>query len=67
MFRFIEKMFIGLLSVCTIESFGESLVSNSIIRCASLNNNPSQTRPTLININSDETLFNPFIVSVVKV
>ena len=29
MFRFIQKMFIGLLSVCTIGPFSESLASNS--------------------------------------
>ena len=29
MFGFNKKMFIGLLSACTLESFYESLVSNS--------------------------------------
>ena len=35
-------MFIGILSACTIGSFGESLVSNSKwpIKCVSLNNHP---------------------------
>ena len=61
-----KKMFIGLLSVCTIGSFGESLVSNSKgpIKCVTLNNRPCQAIPTLVNINSDETLFYPFTVSV---
>ena len=43
MFGFtIQKMFIGLLSACTIVSFGESLASNSewSIKCVSLNNQP---------------------------
>ena len=41
-------MFIGLLSTCAIESFGESLASNSkgSIKCVSPNNQPGQTRPT---------------------
>ena len=40
MFRFIKKMFIGLLSVCTIGTFSRSLVSNSEepIKCASFTN-----------------------------
>ena len=52
-------MFVELLSVCTIVSFGNSLALNSKgpIKCASLNNQPCQARPTLVNINSDETLF----------
>ena len=66
MFRFFEKMFIRLLSVFTIGSFSESLVPNSIIRCVSFNNQPCQTRPTLVNINSDETLFYSFTLSVNK-
>ena len=52
-------MFIGLLSICIIGSFGELLGSNSKgpIRCVSLNNHACQARPTFVNINSDETLF----------
>ena len=40
MFRFIRQMFIGLLSVCTVVSFGELLASNykQPIKCVSLNN-----------------------------
>ena len=65
-FDFIKKMFVGLLSVCTIRSFGESLVYNSKIpiKRVSLNNHPHQARPALANINSDETFFYPFTVSV---
>ena len=61
-------MFIGLLIVCTIGSFGDSLVSNpkGPIKCASLNNHLCQARPALINLNSDETLFYPFTISVNK-
>ena len=57
MFVFIKKMLIGLSSACTIGSFGASLASK---------HQPCQTRPTLVNINSYETLFYPFTVSVNK-
>ena len=65
-FGFIKKVFIGSLSVCTIWCFGESLVSNSKIKCVSLNNHPCQAKPTLTKINSEETLFYQFTVSVSK-
>ena len=60
-------MFIGLLSVCKIQSSGET-VSNleELIRCAFLNNHLCQARVTPVNINTDETLFYPFTVSVKK-
>ena len=47
-------MFIRLLSVCAILSFGATLPSNckEPIKCGSLNNQPY--------INSDGTLFYPF-------
>ena len=63
-----KKMFIRLLSLCTIVRFGEPLVSNSKgpIKCVSLNNQPCQARPTLVNINSDEILSYSFTVSVNK-
>ena len=55
-------MFIRLLSTCTIESLGESFVSNlkRTIKYVSLNNQQFKARATLVNINSDETLFLPF-------
>ena len=68
MFGFIKKMFIGFLSVCTIVSFSEPLASSfeKSIKCVSLNNRPCQARPTLVDINSNETLFYSFTVSVTK-
>ena len=65
MFGFIfKKLFIALLSACTIGSFGASLASNckKTLKFLSLNNQPCQTR----YINSDECLFYPFTVSVGK-
>ena len=66
MFGFTKNMFIGLFSVYTIGSFCKSLVSNSkgSIKCLTLNNRPYQARPTILNINSNETQFYPFTVSV---
>ena len=59
MFQFIKKVFISLLSICTIGNFGESLSSNQKgpIKCLTLFNRPFQTKATFANINSDETLF----------
>ena len=61
-------MLTGLLSSCTIESFDEGLVSSleRPVKCVSLNNQPSLTRPIIVNTNSDKTLFYPFTVSVNK-
>ena len=61
-------MFIRLLSVSLIRSFGESLVSNSKgpIKCVSLNNQSYQARQKLVDINSNETLFYPFTANVNK-
>ena len=40
--------------------------SKGQIKCVSLNNRPCQARPTILNINSKEPLYSPFIVSVNK-
>ena len=60
-------MFIRLLSVCNNSKSGESLAFNSKVRikCVSLNNRPCEARPTIVKINCCETLFYPFIVSVI--
>ena len=68
MFAFIKKMFNELLSACATGSFGESLVPNlkRPIKCVQKKNHPCKARPTLVDINSYETLFYPFTVSVKK-
>ena len=53
-------MFTELLNVCTIGMFGIF----EPIKFVSLNDDSCQARPTFLNINSDETLFHPFAVSV---
>ena len=69
MFGFTKKMFIGLLSICTIGNFSQPIVSNlnRLIKCVSLNNHPCQARSTLANINPDQTSFYSFTVSVNKI
>ena len=59
MFAFIKQVFIKLLSACTLGSFGELLVPNlkRPIKCVFLNNQPFKARPTLVDINSYETIF----------
>ena len=59
MFLFIKKMSSELLSAGTLGIFRKSLAFNSkgTLKLVSLNNEPCQTRPTVVNIDSDETLF----------
>ena len=59
MFGFIKKMFIGLSGTFMTISFGESLASNTkrCIKCVSLSNRPCEATPTLVDINSNKTLF----------
>ena len=68
MFIFIKNFFTGLLSVCTMGNYAESLTSTSkgTIKCVSLTNQPFQAKPTNVDIESDETDFYPFNVSVNK-
>ena len=66
--KWYKTIFVALLSTCTIESLGELLVDNlkRPIKCVFLNNQPCKARPTIVNINSDQTLLYPFTVSVNK-
>ena len=59
-------MFIGLLSACTIESFGDSVACDlkGPIKCISLNNQRCKTRPGTNDTNSNETFFYPFTIIV---
>ena len=59
-------MFIGLVRVFMLVSFSRSLHSNykELIKYVTLNNQPYKARPEAIN--SDESLFHPFTVSVNK-
>ena len=59
MFRFVEKVFIGLIS------FGGSLASNRI-KCISLSNWPFQAGPVLIDINSNKHLCYLFTAGIIN-
>ena len=63
MFGFMKKIFIGLLTV------GGSWACNSI-KYVFLDNQPCQARPTLVDINSNESVYYPLLpvlISVVEV
>ena len=62
------KIFIDLLSVSSRGRFSRSLVSNSQepMKCISFTTQPCQGTPTIVNINSDATLFYSFIVTFQK-
>ena len=68
MFGFDKKISIGFLRIHTIGNISESLLSNSeeSIKCVSLNNQPCQARPTLVNVNSNKSLYYPITASVNK-
>ena len=68
MFGFDRKISIGFLRIHTIGNLSESLLSNSeeSIKCVSLNNQPCQARPTLVNVNSNKSLYYPITASVNK-
>ena len=68
MFGFNKKISIGFLRIHTIGNLSESLLSNSeeSIKCVSLNNQPCQARPTLVNVNSNKPLYYPITATVNK-
>ena len=68
MFRFIKQRFIGSLSVCTIGSFGQSLVSKlkGPIKCLTLNNWPCPFKATLLIQTFRENIFYQVTISANK-
>ena len=60
MFVFIKKVFnIGSL-------FLSSFVSATSLSCISINNQASKLRPKIVNVNSNEPVFYPFIIKTNK-
>ena len=60
MFRFIKKcFFIGSL-------FLSNLVSTTALSCISMNNQACKARPEIINVNSNNPVFYPFIIKTSK-
>ena len=67
MFGFIEKFLIGLLSACTEVPFGRSVPPKEPIKCLTSSDRPCQARPTLVNMNSNETLFIHLLLVMISV
>ena len=69
MFGCIKKLFFRLLSIWATGTFDSLLATNykEPIKCVYLNNPPCQTRPTIVNINSGETLFIHLLLSLTSV
>ena len=60
MFRVIKNVFhIGSL-------FLSSLVGTTLLSCISMNNQAGKIRPEIINVNSNEPVFYPFIIKTSK-
>ena len=68
MIGFVKQVSFGTLSVCKIENLGELLnsISKGPMVCVSINNQTCKSRPRLVNINTDKTLFDPVTVTVNK-
>ena len=60
MFGFIKKSFLTGLTVLS------SLVSTTPLSCISMNNQESKIRPGIVNVNSNEPVFYPFIIKTSK-
>ena len=59
-------MFFGLLNTCTTANLGGSLTFNTEgrIKLVAINNRTYRARFTLVNTNSNESLYYPFTVSL---
>ena len=62
MFQFIKKIF---LTGLTVLSYLNPL-STTPLSCISINNQQCKVRPEIINVNSDEPVFYPFIIKTSK-
>ena len=60
MFRFIK----GCLFIISL--FLSNLVSTTALSCISMNNQACKARPEIINVNSDNPVFYPFIIKTSK-
>ena len=60
MFRFIKQ-----ISVSALMCFGNLLGVNSL-ECISLKNQECNVRPEIVNINSNDPIFHPFIIKINK-
>ena len=60
MFKFMKQIFASILM------FFGSLSSVNLLECVSMNNQECKVRPEIVNINSNEPLFNPFSIKTSK-
>ena len=61
MFRFGKQIFVS-----AIMFFGCNLFSVNTLECISVKNQECKVRPTIMNVNSNESLFHPYNVLVDK-
>ena len=55
-FKFIKQIFISTIT------FFSSLSSINVLECVSMNNQECKVRPEIVNVNSKEPIFYPFII-----
>ena len=55
MFEFIKRMFVSAMMF-----YGCNLSSVNPLECISMNNQECKVRPQIVNVNSDEPVFDPF-------
>ena len=62
MFQFIKKVFFTGLTVLS----SVNLLTITPLRCISMTNQQCKLRPEIVNVNSDEPVFYPFIIKTNK-
>ena len=60
MFKFIKQIFVSTLM------FFSSLPNVNPLECVSMSNQPCKVKPEIININSNNPIFHPFIIKTNK-
>ena len=60
MLGFIKECFLAGLA------FLSTLTSVNLLNCISMNNQECKVRPQIVNVNSDESVFYPFIIKTSK-
>ena len=61
MFGFVKQIFISAMMF-----FGCNLSSVNPLKCISMNNQECKVRPQIVNVNSEEPVFFPFIIKTSK-
>ena len=67
MFEFIKKeLFAGLTILSSVNLLSTAPLTKTPLRCISMINQKCKVRPEIINVNSDELVFYPFIIKTSK-